>query len=75
MASIVTLSMVCFPYVMMGLGQAIIASTNLPERKVDKTDDIRGWRIRRRTFEKATSHSEDRTLWAYPILSPHWGKA
>lgn len=75
MVNMVTLSMVCFPYVMMGLGQVIIVGINQTERKADNTDKIRGRRITRRIFEKADSSAEDRTIWGYPVLSPHWGKA
>lgn len=75
MVNIVTLSMVCFPYVMMGLGQVIIVGINQTERKADNTDEIRGKRSIRRIFEKAASSVEDRIIWGRPVLSPHWGKA
>jgi hypothetical protein len=71
MGNVLTLSMVCFPYVMMGVGQAIIASTNLPERKIDKTDDIRGRRITQRAFKKASFNLEGRTLSGHPAWSPY----
>ncbi len=74
MTNAVTFSMVCFPYVMMGLGQAIIATTLLPERRVDRMEEIHGRRMTCRMVEKATSNAGDRTVSRYPVLSPHWGK-
>lgn len=71
MQNMLTLVMVCFPYVMMGLGQVIIVGINQTERKADNTDEIRGRRITRRIFEKAASSAEDRTIWGYPVFSPH----
>lgn len=75
MVNMLTLSMVCFPYVMMGLGQVIVVGINQAERKADNTDEIRGRRITRRFFEKADFSVQDRTIWGYPVLSPHWGTA
>lgn len=46
MTPIITLSMVCFPYVMAGLGQAIILGTHSAGRPVPDTAETSGRKIR-----------------------------
>ena len=74
MHNMLNLSMACFPYVLMGLGQAVIAGTNMPGRETDDSDEIRGRRITRLAFDTAAPRVEDRTVSGYPVLSPQWGK-
>ncbi|NGZ96267.1 MAG: hypothetical protein CV089_09090 [Nitrospira sp. WS110] len=45
MAHIITVSMVCFPYVMAGLGQAIIVGTHSAGRPVPDTAATSGRKI------------------------------
>lgn len=45
MAHIITVSMVCFPYVMAGLGQVIIAGTHSARRPLPDTSETTGRRI------------------------------
>lgn len=61
MATIITASMAYFPYVMVGLGQAIIVGTNPAGRTVHDTAETTGRRIPLMTFEERvkTSGKED----------------
>ena len=52
MASIITASMVCFPYVIVGLGQAIIVGTHAAGRTVHDRADSIGRRIPLATFDE-----------------------
>lgn len=74
MHNMLDLSMVCFPYVVMGVGQVVIAGTNVTRKKANNTDELQGRRITRLTFDTAASSAEDRTVSGYPVLSPQWGK-
>lgn len=61
MANIITASMACFPYVMVGLGQAIIVGTHSTGRTAHDTAETTGRRIPLMTFEERvkTSGKED----------------
>lgn len=50
MANIITASMVCFPYVMVGLGQAIIAGTHSTGRTAQDTAETMGRKIPLMTY-------------------------
>ena len=74
MHDMLDLSMVCFPYALMGLGQAVIAGANVTRKRTNNTDELRGRRITRLTVDAAASSAKDRTVSGYPVLSPQWGK-
>lgn len=74
MHNMLDLSMACFPYVVMGVGQAVIASTKVTRKKTNNTDELQGRRITRLTFDTAASSVKVRTRSGHPVLSPHWGK-
>lgn len=57
MANIITASMVCFPYVMVGLGQAIIAGTQSVGRLTHDAAETTGLRIPLTTFEERAKRS------------------
>ena len=61
MANIITASMVCFPYVMVGHGQAIIAGTHSVGKLTPDAAETKGRRIPLTTFEERAkgSHKED----------------
>lgn len=52
MANIIAASMVCFPYVMVGLGQAIIVGTHQAGRTVHDTTETTGRRVPHMRFDK-----------------------
>lgn len=62
MANIITVSMTCFPYVMAGLGQVIIAGTNPTRRTVRGTAEASDRIISFATFDEnaQTSRTEDK---------------
>lgn len=74
MHNMLDISMVCFPYVVMGVGQAVIAGTAMTRRKTKKVNELQGRRITRLTFDTAASSAKGRILSGPPVLSPHWGK-
>lgn len=62
MANIIATSMVCFPYVMVGLGQAIIVGTHAAGRTVrDTAEETTGRKIPLSTFDERVmaSRKED----------------
>ena len=61
MATIITASMAYFPYVMVGLGQAIIVGTHSVGRTVHDTAETTGRRIPLTTYDERvkTSRTED----------------
>jgi len=67
-------SMVCFPYVVIGVGQAVIAGTHMTKRKTENTDELQGRRVTRLAVETATSCANVKTIPRHPVLSPQWGK-
>ena len=71
MHNMMDVSMVCFPYVLMGLGQAVIAGTSMPGMKTDNRDEVPGRRVTRITFDTAAPSAKDRTVSGYPVLSPN----
>ena len=70
MSNMLTCSMACFPYVMMGLGQVIIVGINQTERKADNTDTIRGWKVTHRIFEKISVSAGDERMPDHLVLLP-----
>jgi len=62
MENIITASMVCFPYVVAGLSQAIIAGTHQAGRTVRSMAETTGRRIPLAAFDETvkTSRREDR---------------
>ena len=64
------LSMVCFPYVVMGVGQAVIAGTTMSRKRINNADDIQGRRITRLTFDRAALRENNRTRSGSPVLLP-----
>lgn len=61
MANIIAASMVCFPYIIVGLGQAIIVGTHLAGRAVRDTGETAGRVISLTTFDESVmaSRKED----------------
>jgi len=61
MANIIAASMVCFPYVMVGFGQAIIVATHSAGKTVGDTTESTGLKIPLATSDERimTSHKED----------------
>ena len=57
MANIIAASMVCFPYVIVGLGQAIIVGTHSAGRTVRDTAEATGRRIPLMTFDERVKTS------------------
>lgn len=74
MHNMLDLSMVCFPYIIMGVGQAVIAGTTVTRKKTNHADELQGRRITRLTVDAAASSANIRTMSGHPVLSPHWGK-
>lgn len=70
MYDMLTCSMACFPYVMMWLGQVIIVGIAHKERKSDKADKIRGWKVTRGIFAKISASAGEGMIPRYPVLSP-----
>lgn len=62
MANIITASMLCFPYVMVGLGQAIIVGTHSAGRTAPATAETPVRKIPFLTFEEGvrTSRTDDK---------------
>ena len=52
MANIITVSMACFPYVIAGLGQAIIMGTHAAGRTVHDTAEAKDRRITLATYDE-----------------------
>jgi hypothetical protein len=62
MANIITASMVCFPYVMVGLGQAIIMGTHSAGRTVHDTAEATGQKLPVMAFDgNVTTSREEET--------------
>ena len=75
MHNMLDLSMVYFPYVVMGAGQAVIAATSVTGKKTNNTEELQGRGIARLAFDIAASSEKVRSIPGHPIGSPNWGKA
>lgn len=73
MANVLAVSMVYFPYLLIGLGQAIIVGTRRTGRTGDDSVGAEGCRIHLVTsLEKTNAASaKERDISGYPILSPY----
>jgi len=70
MATVLSVSMVCFPYVIMGFGQAIIAGTMQAGRTVHGTEEVGRRTSILAAFENARTPSlEVSGIPKYPALS------
>lgn len=70
MHNMLDLSMVCFPYVVMGVGQAVIAGTNVSRKKINNAGEIQGRRMTRLRFDRAALREKSRTRSGSPVLLP-----
>ena len=70
MHNMMDVSMVCFPYVVMGVGQAVIAGTTMSRKRNNNTDKIQGRRITRLTFDRAALRESNRARSGPPVLLP-----
>lgn len=59
MANIITASMVCFPYVMVGLGQAIIMGTHSAGRTIYDTAETTGRKVPLMAFDENGTASRE----------------
>ncbi len=64
------LSMVCFPYVVMGVGQVVIAGINVNRKEISNTGASQRRRMTCLTFEIAALKEKDRTRSESPVLLP-----
>lgn len=73
MANVLAVSMVYFPYLLIGLGQAIIVGTRRIGRAGDDSVKAEGCRIHLVTsLEKTNAASaKERDISGYPVFSPY----
>ena len=64
------ISMICFPYVVMGVGQIVIAGTTVSMRKTENGEDHPGRRVTRKIVVTASLSMEDRRIPGSPVLLP-----
>lgn len=70
MHKMLDLSMVCFPYVVMGVGQVVIAGTQVKVRKVENVEEHRGRRVTHTIILTTPSSIEEIRLPGPPVLLP-----
>lgn len=70
MHNMLNLSMVYFPYVVMGVGQAVMAGTKVSVSKDNRHEEHRGRRVTSKIIRPISSSIKDRSMSGPPLLLP-----